>query len=189
MKNPLQLMCADVYLNNIPQKDQRQFVYIAKPIGGNSHPLLAWGAYASHYVQTIENLRVTNDISALSTFANKFDWQNDLNELLFNDIYDGLVLTDMNLVIKWVNKGFSEMTGYSAKYAVGKTPRFLQGKSTSEKTRASIREKIASNKPFREVVSNYRKNSEEYECEIFACPLRSKSGEYTHYLALEKEVK
>jgi hypothetical protein len=63
----------------------------------------------------------------------------------------------------------------------------LQGENTSEAVKLRINEKIEQNKPFKEVVVNYRKNGEMYNCEIQIFPLTGNNNSI-HFLALEREV-
>ena len=78
------------------------------------------------------------------------------------------------------------MTGYSKKYALHKTPSFLQGEATQGLTRNRIRKKLELLKPFTEVIVNYRKDNTPYKCEVKIIPLYK--DKVTHFLAIEKKV-
>ena len=100
--------------------------------------------------------------------------------------FEAIVITNRHQKIQWVNNGFTKMTGYSKKYAINKRPTFLQGKLTSDKTREVIRKHIHANKPFKEIIVNYRKDKTPYKCEISVFPLYNEKT--THFVALEREV-
>ena len=78
------------------------------------------------------------------------------------------------------------MTGYSKKFAINKTPNFLQGENTLKTTKKRIRTKLELLKPFTEVITNYRKDKTPYKCEVKIIPLYKEK--VTHFLAIERKV-
>ena len=108
------------------------------------------------------------------------------DKIIHKNDYEAIIATDLNRKIIWVYNGFSEMTGYSKRLALDKTPTFLQGEKTSSKTKERIRQKLKLNKPFKEVIINYKKDKTPYRCEVQIIPLY-KDGT-THFMALEKQV-
>ena len=105
-----------------------------------------------------------------------------------HDPATAIIVTDAAEKIDWVNRGFSKMTGYSSKEAIGRRPGFLQGKETSLKDLEHIRENISKQKPFEGTLLNYRKNGEPYYCHIHIHPLFNRQLELINFLAIEKEV-
>ncbi len=80
------------------------------------------------------------------------------------------------------------MTGYTSKFAIGKTPKILQGINTLVETRKKISKQLELNKPFTQTIINYRKNKEEYLCMVSIFPIKNINHEITHFIALEKEI-
>ena len=149
-------------------------------------PLKSWGM-SSEFFKIRKPLswhQKDNDI--LAFMASQFLWNTDVTEIL-NNPYDALVVTDSSNNIIWTNPGFFKMTGYTESYALGKNPSFLQGSATSTETKLSIRNKLLQGKPFSIDVLNYKKNQQEYWCQIQIFPLIT-NGELSHYLALETEL-
>ena len=107
------------------------------------------------------------------------------SEFSKND-YEALIITDKNQNIIWVNDGFSKMTGYPKKEALNKTPKFLQGEKTSAETKKKIWQNILLDKPFKEVIINYKKDQTPYKCEVKILPLYNKQT--THYIAFERKI-
>lgn len=151
-------------------------------------PLLCWDIYGMHLSEQAKNFNKQTEITFLKDCKAKFGWTLNVEELLANNTFEALILTDVNQDIKWVNKGFSKMTGYPAKYAVGKKPSFLQGEKSSPKTRKSIRTQLQSGSQFREEIINYKKGGKPYKCEITIYPLKDESNKTTHLLALENAL-
>ncbi len=187
MKNDLsKMMCLDLYLSSLSKTEYKKIEEHLKPATNIPLPLMSWDISGQAYHRRIQEQQKLNDLTKLLDFAGKHNWNNDLSEILQDRDYEALVLTDNSQKIVWVNKGFSEMTGYSAKFAVNRSPSFLSGPETSALSRKRIAEKLSTGMPFKEVIVNYRKNKDKYNCELNIFPLYG--NDVTHYLALERQV-
>lgn len=187
-KNNLdRMMCLDVFLLSLAQQKELPPKDICKS-ASLSYSLLSLDILAMALQQNKENGFKKLDRQTLLLFAQRFGWQLDMQDLLSYH-YSALVLTDINQQIQWVNKGFSQMSGYSRKYALGKKPSFLQGELTCVKTKNRIREKLTNQLTFTEEVINYRKSGEIYLCQVQITPIINNEGALTHFIALENELK
>lgn len=180
------MMCLDVYLASLNKEQYDKIKHQLKPAKPVKFPLMSWGIFGSHYHQTGVKLDRERDLKHLKKLAIELKWKNDLDVIFRDASYEALVLTNMDKNIIWVNDGFVDMTGYAKKFAINRSPSFLQGKETKEKTRTIIRNKFLSNKPFTAVITNYKKDKTPYKCELKIYPLYG--AETTHYLALEKQA-
>lgn len=180
------MISLDMYLALLSEEElMRLRCNIQMP--ANRFPLESWDLSGQSYYERLDAAIIERDRLKLQQLQKKYAWKQDTVKLL-NLPYQGLVVTDANLTILWVNPGFTDMTGYPAKYALGKTPKFLQGKNTLEISRAMIRKQLQQGRPFTAVITNYRKNNEEYLCEVKIFPLSAKDGQTTHFIALEQET-
>lgn len=187
MKNDLsKMMCLDLYLSSLSNKEYKKIEQHLKPKENSMMPLLSWDFSGQAHHNRIEDIQRKNDLEKLLHFAGKHNWNNCITEILEDRNYEALVLTDASQKIVWVNKGFSKMTGYPASFAVNRSPSFLSGPETSTVSRKRIADKLHTGTPFKEVIVNYRKNKEKYNCELNIFPLYR--DEVTHYLALERQV-
>ncbi len=150
-------------------------------------PIMCWDIYAVHLMECKYAAKKDDELKALQKLGQQFNWKLAIEPLVKND-YDALVLTDAQQMIQWVSEGFGKMTGYTAQFAIGKSPRFLQGKNTSLDSRESIKQKVSERQPFSAEIVNYRKNGDEYSCHVTIHPLFNDKEELSHYLALEKEI-
>jgi PAS domain-containing protein len=187
MKNKLSnMMCLDLFLASQSEEKYKAIEPHITPSESIQFPLKSFGLYTDYFSAEMNNLDRENDINVVKEFASKYNWNDNLDSIFKNEDFEAIVLTNKKQEIIWVNDGFKEMTGFNKNYALKKTPSFLQGPNTCEKTRDSIRQKIQLNKPFIGSVINYRRNKTSYKCEIKIFPLFSEST--THYIALERAV-
>lgn len=191
MKQDLnKMMCLDIYLSG---KDSKNFDH---KISSNTMeddcfklmPLISWDMFSDHYFKKLNASKKCMDLKKIKSFAEIHGWENNIETLFKSFDFSAVILTDKNKNIKWVNDGFTNMTGYSKKEALEKTAGFLQGPKTSKKKKAEIEFKLKENRPFKTTLINYRKNKSIYTCEVYIFPLYNKANKTTHFLALEREM-
>jgi hypothetical protein len=187
MKNNLSnMMCLDLFLSTQSAESYKNLEPHLIASEALQFPLKSFGLYADAFSTEMESLDRNNDINSVKKLASKFNWNNNVDEMFKNEDFEALVITNEKQEIIWVNNGFKEMTGFDKKFAIKKMPSFLQGTDTCQVTKDRIRKKINLDKPFSDIVINYRKDKTPYRCEIKIFPL---SNEHTtHYIALEKAV-
>ncbi|GAB5564424.1 MAG: hypothetical protein Wins2KO_14870 [Winogradskyella sp.] len=185
--NMADMYALDLYLSNADKKDYKTAIQNITVPSARHMSLLSWDLYMNSYNERLTNAIKRNEFGQILSYAEHFKWQNNLDLVFSENDYEALIITDKNQKIIWVNDGFTSMTGYSKSYALSKTPRFLQGEQTSIETKKRIKNKIAQDVPFEDVIINHRKDNTTYKCEIKVFPLFGENT--THYLALEKEIK
>ena len=100
--------------------------------------------------------------------------------------YVAVILTNAARQILWVNKDFEYITGYEMHEVMGMKPgQILQGPETEPDVVQRIREGLASEKPFKETITNYRKNGEKYSCRLVIHPIFDKQNKLVNFLAFE----
>lgn len=90
--------------------------------------------------------------------------------------------------IVYVNDAFVRRTGYTREEALGRSPRFLQGKNTQRDVLDRIRAALLAFKPVREDVINYTKSGEEFWLEIDIVPVANAEGRFTHFVAIQRDI-
>lgn len=93
---------------------------------------------------------------------------------------------DHNII--FVNKAFTDMTGYTAEEIIGKTPRLLQGVKTDQAVLDELRNKLNSDNSFHGTTVNYRKDGSEFTIEWKVIPVRDNNGVVTHHVAVQRDV-
>lgn len=113
-----------------------------------------------------------------------------LEEVVLN-ARDGIMITSANVSepqIVYVNRAFSQITGYSSEEVIGKTPRILQGEKTDKYILQKLRKCLEAGKPFKGELLNYGKNGREYWLDISIVPIKNREGVVTHFVAIERDV-
>ncbi|TCV90856.1 PAS domain S-box-containing protein/diguanylate cyclase (GGDEF)-like protein [Sulfurirhabdus autotrophica] len=98
-----------------------------------------------------------------------------------------LICNDHQEVV-YVNPAFSQLTGYSAEEAIGKNPRFLQGKDTSQATRIVLRETLAAGRKAHVEMLNYTKEGLRFWIDLSIVPVANDSGDITHFVAIQHDI-
>ena len=108
---------------------------------------------------------------------------------------DAIVITEAESLtapehpkIVYVNKAFSDITGYSSAEVIGKTPRILQGKKSERHILEEIKQSLARWLPIKTELINYGKDGREYWVELNIIPIADRKGHYTHYMAVERDI-
>lgn len=107
----------------------------------------------------------------------------DLALKLVENSIEGIVLTDANGVIQFVNEAFTQISGYSAEEAIGQTPRILKSgkhdKNFYDKMWASLTEKGA----WKGEIWNKRKNGDIYPQRLSIVSIADPSVQGKKYFA------
>jgi len=123
----------------------------------------------------------------------------ELNEILSqmaNYTTDAIVITktpsDSDVdwpEIVYVNKSFTELTGYSYEEAVGQSPMFLQGIKTDRKTMNRITQALEDKRSICVEILNYSKEGHEYWVEVNLNPIFCPdTKECIYFLATERDI-
>ncbi len=186
MKKLNNMMCLDIYLSSLNSHELKDINYKNNFKNIETMPLLSWDIYSDYHFNQLKELQKAQDILKVKAIGQNLNWRVDINKLFKEEDFEAILVTDLNQRIVWVNDGFSEMTGYSKKETLNKTPRFLQGPKSCDVEKDRIRKGLMGIEPFTAVITNYKKNRDVYECEVKIFPLYNEKT--THYIALEKRV-
>lgn len=102
---------------------------------------------------------------------------------------NGVVLTDPQGNIEWINEGFTRITGYSLEEVIGKKPgTFLQGPDTDLAVVAEISGKLKRLEGFDAELINYSKDGRRYWLSIEARPIFDERGNVANFMAIEADI-
>lgn len=101
---------------------------------------------------------------------------------------NGVVITDRDKKIVWVNKSFEKLTGYLLSEVKGKTPKLFQFEKTDKETIARIGKELSENKIVNEEILNKAKDGREYWLSLNIVPIFNKEKQIEGYIAVEIDI-
>ncbi|MCX6252586.1 MAG: PAS domain S-box protein [Bacteroidetes bacterium] len=164
------------------------------------------GSLSSGNMETISYLVGKNDeFGAVAGLINKFDVQkNDLlreieernkaeekvNKLstAVEQSANIIIITDINGNIEYVNKRFTEITGYTWLEAIGNNPRILKSGEHSDLFYKDLWETITSGKEWRGELYNKKKNGEFYWELTSIAPIKNEAGMTVNFIAIKEDI-
>ncbi|HYL56326.1 MAG TPA: PAS domain S-box protein [Gemmatimonadales bacterium] len=99
-----------------------------------------------------------------------------------------IFITDPRGVIQYVNRKFTEITGFSAAEAVGQTPRILKSGLTPPEYYRALWSTIQAGSTWRAEIQNRRKSGELYWDAVTISPIRDARGAISRFLAVQQDI-
>ncbi len=100
----------------------------------------------------------------------------------------GIIITDNNGVIEYVNPRFTEMTGYNLEDVQGEHSSMFKWVDASEKSYKELLKSILGGKEWRGRFHNRKKTGELYWEESLIAPIKNSEGEITHFIAMKEDI-
>jgi PAS domain S-box-containing protein len=101
---------------------------------------------------------------------------------------NAIVLTDRQGNIQFVNPAFTRLTGYAAEEAIGATPRLLKSGVGNPQIYQELWKTILSGRVWRGELTSRRKDGSLYAQETTIAPVRSESGEISHFVGIQVDI-
>ncbi len=90
--------------------------------------------------------------------------------------------------ILYVNRAFTQMTGYTSEEATNKSLRLLQGTKTSRTELDKILDAFETYENVRVELINYRKDGTEFWVECNMVPIANGKKTYTHWISIQRDI-
>ncbi len=107
---------------------------------------------------------------------------------ILDRVASGVMITDTSGSILWVNRAFSEITGYAPEDCEGKTPRILKSGRHTEEEYKQLWETIRTGGEFRGRLLNKKKDGSLYWEFLTVTPLRDEAGRLDGYCAILEDI-
>jgi PAS domain S-box-containing protein len=101
---------------------------------------------------------------------------------------DGVVITDTNGKIQYMNAAFTSLTGYTSDDVVGQNPRILKSGTQLPATYEQLWTTIRSGQVWRGELINRRKDGSLYHADTRITPVKGINGEIVNFLAVKRDV-
>jgi PAS domain S-box-containing protein len=164
--------------------EQREWTYVRKD-GSHVPVSLVVTAMRADSGEITGYLGIAQDISERKRSAAELTRLS----LVASQTTNGVVITNAEGYVEWVNEGFVRLTGYTQNEVLGRKPgELLQGPGTDPKTVQEIRGALRQGVPFHAELINYTKAHKPYWVEISCNPLRDAEGTLQGFMAIESDI-
>jgi PAS domain S-box-containing protein len=99
-----------------------------------------------------------------------------------------VIFTDTSGIIRYVNRRFTEVTGYTAEEAIGGKPSMVRSGLNPRSVYADMWRTIRAGKVWRGELQNRKKSGELYWDSVSISPIRDANGVVTHFLGCQEDV-
>jgi diguanylate cyclase (GGDEF)-like protein/PAS domain S-box-containing protein len=129
----------------------------------------------------------TNIIRDL-TIRKEAEEQLRLQSVALESAANGILITDRNGNIQWVNPAFTKMMGYSADEVRGKNPRILKSNLVPQEVYSDLWKTILDGNVWQGELINRRKDGTIITEEQTIAPVRDSSGRIIHFIAIKQDI-
>ncbi|NOZ62183.1 MAG: PAS domain S-box protein [Calditrichaeota bacterium] len=168
-------------------------VWLGVPLlsGKNVIGVIAMQNYQSKSVYTKEQVTFLEFVSGqIASAIERKKAEEDRNRLATAIQYtaDGIVVTDENAKILYVNPAYEKITGYSAEELTGKNPKILKSGVHDKAFYRNLWETLTAGKIWKGRFTNRRKSGSNYEEEATISPIYDENGNIINYVAVKRDV-
>ncbi len=111
-----------------------------------------------------------------------------VQSVAMNAAANGIVLTDIQGVIQWVNPAVTRMTGYASSELIGKSTRLLKSGKHEPVFYKNLWQTVMSGSTWFGEIINRRKDGTLYYEEQHIAPVRNEDGNITRLIAIKQDV-
>jgi diguanylate cyclase (GGDEF)-like protein/PAS domain S-box-containing protein len=102
---------------------------------------------------------------------------------------NGVIVSDAERKIVWVNGGFTRLTEYTLDEALGKHPTaLLHGPETAPEAESMMHEKLTSGQPVATEIVNYTRSGQKFWVELEVRPIFDDDGVVANFVAIQRDV-
>lgn len=131
-------------------------------------------------------MQKNKNLKSLEKFDSTIEAQ--VYKKIFENIRDGVMITDTNEVIISVNQAFCDITGYSFKEVIGKTPRILKSDKHDKNFYSELWGKLRKKGSWQGTIWNRHKNGDIYAEWINICSITNRQNEVEYYACIFSDI-
>ncbi|GAA0675820.1 PAS domain S-box protein [Rheinheimera tangshanensis] len=112
-----------------------------------------------------------------------------LLSMVANETDNAVLISGADRRIQYVNKGFSQMTGYNQQEVLGHIAReFLVGPKTDPVTKERIEAELNAPRAFYDEIEIHRKDGSSLWISVTSNPVYDEQGQHSHYIAILADI-
>ena len=135
--------------------------------------------------QSLQYVLSLRDITRIEKMSEKIDQLS----LIATNISNGVIISDKDGYVQWVNNAFTEITDYDFGEVIGKqASKFLEGSETDMEVSRMIHLNVQKGIPFTCEVLNYKKGGEKVWIELSIQPILDNKKRLVQIYALQTDV-
>jgi two-component system, cell cycle sensor histidine kinase and response regulator CckA len=100
----------------------------------------------------------------------------------------GIIITDRNGTIRWVNPAFTRLTGYTAEETIGQNPRVLKSGAHDQTFYRNLWETVLAGRVWQGEMVNRRKDGDLYTEEQTITPVLDEGGDIAHFISIKQDI-
>jgi len=129
-------------------------------------------------------------MGTIRNFTKKHSYDVKLNTLQNAVIHSpaGIVITNKDGVVEYINPKFTEITGYTDEEIIGNTPRLLKSNYHDEEFYIHMWDTLLSGKVWKSEIRNKRKNGTLYWEKQSISPIFNNKKEITHFVGVKEDI-
>lgn len=101
---------------------------------------------------------------------------------------DSVVITNRDGIIQYVNRGFTQTTGFTREDAVGRSARILKSGKHPPAFYRELWETILSGQTYRGIIINRKRSGEYYSAQQSISPIVDENGAITHFVSVLRDI-
>jgi diguanylate cyclase (GGDEF)-like protein/PAS domain S-box-containing protein len=101
---------------------------------------------------------------------------------------NGIMITDANGIIQYVNPRCEQITGYVSSEVVGRTPQIFRHDKNNHQLFSDMWQSIRAGREWSGELQNRRKNGELYWIKEYVAPIRNDDDDITHFVAIQEDI-
>lgn len=116
--------------------------------------------------------------------------ENELNKLsvAVDQSANVVVITNTKGLIEYVNRSFTEVTGYTPEEAIGQNPRILKSGNHPQSFYQNLWKTLKKGEQWKGEILNRKKSGETYWEAMTITPVRNKDDEVINYIAVKEDI-
>lgn len=149
-----------------------------------------WEEELEKYHQQLEDLvrQRTQALQESNAALQKSNAQLNLQITALSSTSNGILITDREGIIQWVNPGFTRLTGYTSTEVIGQTPRLLKSGKQNQAFYAQMWATILAGDEWRGEIVNRHRDGSLYTEELVITPVKDSAGMVTHFVAVKEDI-